>query len=243
MQPLTITAETPHGVVLARPWGIALDGLLASVLWHERKFAAYAAGVPWRRFDPELPPEDMELPLQRCGDRAAHRDWHWMATFGEVESPEALPDTRWRTSRTDHTRLQQLSSTISPSRVSDRSGRYQNRLVPVLASSSSRMVWRAVGDPSQILELLENLTAIGKHTGSGEGVVTKWSVVVDEGLTEWAAGHEHSPGVLGRPTPQRCLAHPDSAADVASRHTLRTTAIRAPYLHPSSHFPSYLPAY
>jgi len=27
---LQITAITPHGVVLSRPWGIALDGLLAS---------------------------------------------------------------------------------------------------------------------------------------------------------------------------------------------------------------------
>ena len=44
MLALQITATTPHGVVLSRPWGMALDGLLASVLWHRRKWTARAAG-------------------------------------------------------------------------------------------------------------------------------------------------------------------------------------------------------
>lgn len=37
---LEITATTPHGIVLSRPWGVAFDGLLASVLWHRRKWDA-----------------------------------------------------------------------------------------------------------------------------------------------------------------------------------------------------------
>ena len=44
MVPLLVTATTPHGVVLSRPWGVALDGLMASVLWHRRKWAARASG-------------------------------------------------------------------------------------------------------------------------------------------------------------------------------------------------------
>ncbi len=105
---LHITATTPHGVVLARPWGIALDGLLASVLWHRRKWAAREAGedFSYRASDT---PEVLDIPLARCGDPSRDQDWHWMATFADLHSrPHATiePDIRWRTSRTDRTRLQ-----------------------------------------------------------------------------------------------------------------------------------------
>ncbi|SCC49340.1 MULTISPECIES: hypothetical protein [unclassified Gordonia (in: high G+C Gram-positive bacteria)] len=42
MVPLRVTAELPDGVCFGAPWGISLDGLLASVLWHRRKAAAAA---------------------------------------------------------------------------------------------------------------------------------------------------------------------------------------------------------
>ena len=44
MKPLRVTAELPHGVCFGAPWGISLDGLLASVLWHRRKATAAARG-------------------------------------------------------------------------------------------------------------------------------------------------------------------------------------------------------
>ena len=56
MKPLRVTAELPHGVCFGAPWGISLDGLLASVLWHRRKATAAARGevltydpLDWRR--------------------------------------------------------------------------------------------------------------------------------------------------------------------------------------------------
>lgn len=71
---LIVTAFTPHGAV--SPVGVALDGLLASVVWHRRKAQIAATGgrLAYRH---DVDPEPLELPLARCGDDA---DWHWMAT-------------------------------------------------------------------------------------------------------------------------------------------------------------------
>jgi len=236
-QPLLITATTPHGVVLSRPWGIAFDGLLASVLWDRQKWAARASGT-WLTYNHEHPPQRIDLPLALCGDPDHHDDWHWMATFADLHPHHATePDIRWRTSRTDHQRLQQLAPVIGRQAVSDRAGRYQRRVVPVLAHPATSVTWRAVGDPYRIHDLLSELTSIGKHRGVGEGVVTGWDITAPPELDEWSAGHEHSTGVLGRPTPQRCLTqHPVNPAHSAIR-----TAIRPPYLHPTSRVSAYPP--
>jgi len=236
MVPLIVTATTPHGVVLARPWGMALDGLLASVLWHRRKWAARSAGQPIA-YRPEKIPETVDLPLRRCGG-PEQPDWHWLATFADLHPRHAErpidSDIRWRTSRTDHTRLQHLAPAIGRQVVSDRAGRYQARTVPVIAHPASTVTWRAVGDPVAIADLLEELPSIGKHRGVGEGVVTHWEITEAPELTEWEAGHEHCPAVLGRSVPRRCLTEPAGRRD-------GLTTIRPPYLHPASRTPGYLP--
>lgn len=79
MVPLQVTADLPHGVCVGTPWGISLDGLLASVLWHRRKAAAAARGEVLT-YDPLGVPEDLELP-------ACHED-------------------RWRAARPVHQRVQ-----------------------------------------------------------------------------------------------------------------------------------------
>ena len=61
---LQITATTPHGIVLSRPWGVAVDGLLASVVWHRRKWAARAAGQHLTYQHTDLP-QPLDLPLRR----------------------------------------------------------------------------------------------------------------------------------------------------------------------------------
>lgn len=236
MIPLRVTATTPHGVVLSRPWGIALDGLLASVLWHRRKWAAREAGT-FLTYHHEQPPEQLELPLARCGDPETDPDWHWMATFSDLH-PRTYddPDIRWRLSRTNRHRLQSLTPEGGSQVVSDRSGRYQHRLIPVIAHPVTTLTWRAVGDPDQIGDLLSSLSCIGKHRGVGEGVVSRWNVTTDPDRDWWSAGHEHEPGVLGRTIPVRCYR-------TNIHHSVPTglAAIRPPYLHPISRTVTYPP--
>lgn len=236
---LQITATTPHGVVLSRPWGIPLDGLLASVVWHRRKWAARAAGQHLA-YQPDDQPESLELPLARCGDPGHDHDWHWMATFADLHplpQDTAETDIRWRTSRTDRQRLQQLAPVIGSQVVSDSAGRYQRRVIPVMAHPATSLTWRAVGDPDPIRDLLADLPSIGKHRGVGEGLVTRWHVTPTPDIPTWMAGHEHEPGVLGRATPLRCLDGTDTAAG-----PLGAATVRPPYLHPHSRTTAYQPA-
>jgi CRISPR type IV-associated protein Csf3 len=234
---LQITATTPHGIVLSRPWGIAFDGLLASVLWHRRKWAARAVGQPFT-YQHNQTPEILDLPLARCGNPDRDDDWHWMATFADLHSrphDATEPDVRWRTSRTDRTRLQHLSPVIGSQAVSDSTGRYQRRVVPVMAHPATSLTWRAVGDPDRIRDLLTDLPSIGKHRGVGEGLVTGWEVTETPEIPEWAAGHEHEVGVLGRTTPPRCCADPGGAGPLGA------ATVRPPYLHPASRTAAYSP--
>lgn len=234
-----ITAFTPHGIVLSRPHGIALDGLLASVLWHRHKWAARAAGEHVTYTATEEP-DVIALPLASCGDPTTDPDWHWMATFSDLHprlDDATEPDIRWRFSRTDRARLQQLSPVIGRAVVHDSIGRYQRRVVPVMAVPATSSTWRAVGDATQIRDLLTDLASIGKHRGVGEGIVTQWEVTSTPDIPHWVAGHEHEPGVLGRPVPQRCLAGHRTLTGPVGAHT-----IRPPYLHPTSRIsPAYQP--
>lgn len=235
---LHITATTPHGVVLSRPWGIALDGLLSSVLWHRQKWAARAAGTNLT-YHPDRT-STLELPLARCGDPHQDDDWHWMATFADLHPrahTTAQPDIRWRTCRTDRTRLQHLSPDISKA-VSESTGRYQRRIVPVIAHPATTLSWRAVGDPELINDLLTDLPSIGKHRHVGEGLVSRWEITATPDIPHWVAGHEHEPGILGRTTPPRCLLqnHTTGATPLA------TASVRPPYLNPRNHVPAHQPA-
>lgn len=239
---LQITAYTPHGVVLSRPWGVALDGLLASVLWHRRKWAARAAGETLT-YQHDRDPEVLELPLARCGEPGHDPDWHWMATFADLHphrDDSSETDIRWRTSRTDRTRLQHLSPVIGSQAVSDSTGRYQRRVVPVMAHPTTMLTWRAVGDPDRISDLLTDLPSIGKHRGVGEGLVTNWSVTETPDIPHWVAGHAHEPGVLGRTAPVRCINDP--ACGPLTSGAAGSATVRPPYLHPASRTAAYSPA-
>ena len=91
---LQITATTPHGIVLSRPWGVAFDGLLASVVWHRRKWSARAEGQPFT-YQHSQNPKHLELPLARCGDPDHDDNWHWLATFADLH-PLTRRGAEWR---------------------------------------------------------------------------------------------------------------------------------------------------
>lgn len=230
-----VTAHLPHGIALANPWGVSLDGLLAAALWRRMKATATAATPLPHQYDPRdpaHPPPDLDLPLARC---ELAETWHWACTFSTHPTYSTEPDVRLRTRRTDHTSLLRLSPEVS-SNVSDTRGRYRFRTTPTIATVTDTARWTAIGDMSEVRSLLTPIPAIGKHRNVGEGQVAAWTVTAID-LDDWAAAHTAGSDRLRRITPRACLIGRSCA------HGGETVAsVRAPYAHPSREAAAYLPA-
>lgn len=233
--PLTVRARLAGGVAHSAPFGISLDGLLASQIREDAKAAARDAGIDYPPYDPALAPDELELPLARC-EIAGGEDWHWAATFaypeGEIPGPHV---TTW-VARPDQHALDQMSAEL-PAHVSHRQGRYRARVMPLPLTVARALVWRAVGDPDRICELLAPIAVIGKKRSAGHGDVLDWTVTAEPGAEQWEYAHLHPDGTLGRTTPHRCL---DGRGDIATGGAGQM-GIRPPYMHPALRRPALLP--
>lgn len=232
LQPLRVTATMSTGIACTIPWGIALDGLLASELRAHQKARLDHDGIDYApAMDQDCPP-DLDLPLARC---ELDQTWHWAATCGFPDDPTIRPDVHTWTKRVDPRHLEQTVEVL-PKVLSERQGRWKAHRMPVLVTPTRTLTWHAIGDPEAILELLEGIPAIGKKRAQGEGHVLSWDISPAGDLDLFTAGHLHPDGTLGRPVPTGCLAdHP------ALRTQLGSAGIRPPYMHPSRRATAYLP--
>lgn len=230
-QPLRVTAHLASGYASANPWGIALDGLLASELRGIQKALLTRLGHPIASAMDSDDPPDLRLPLARC---TLSPTWHWAATCSHPSHPDQRPEVHTWTARVDTRHLEQATSYL-PKTVSERQGRYKAHRMPLLVTPATTLTWQAVGDIDTITHLLDGITAIGKKRSQGEGHVLAWEVAATD-LDEFTAAHCHPDGTLGRPTPAACLdAHPEL------RTHLGTTGLRPPTMHPSRRAQAYLP--
>lgn len=228
LQPLTVTARLEAGIVFGHPWGIALDGLLASILLDQ------GGGDEMKVLD-QATPSVLELPLTRCD---AGRSWHWAATCAwPVDGRDLLPHVNYYSAHADHRHLEALAET-TPKTVSDRRGRFRAHYRPLLVTTCTAVVWQAVGDVDEILNLLAQVPAIGKKRTHGHGRVHEWTVTPTPTLASWDASHLHPDGTLGRPCPPSCL---DGRAEVVDGGRGRA-GVRPPYIHPATQADVRLPA-
>lgn len=234
--PLLVSADLATGIAQAAPWGIALDGLLASQMWAEEKAALSDLGEPAPDVRADSYPPDLDLPLARCR-LPVHPDcWHWACTCAYPLQRVDDIDVHYWTGRADHRSLEVMTESL-PAVLSDRQGRYRARRMPLLVTPCRTLTWRAVGDPEAIDRLLAGIISLGKKRSHGEGQVLKWRVEPIE-VDKFTAGHLHPDKTLGRPTPPECL---HGLADVADGGE-GTAGIRAPYMHASRQHPVRLPA-
>lgn len=210
-----------------------MDGIVASQLWADRKAAQLAAGEDPVGLDPDREPEDMDLPFERLefGD-----GWYWAATCGYPDALDPHPEVRYWTGRADQAALAVLTDN-PPAAIPDRQGRLRSRVMPLPVLMCGRMVWHAVGDLSQLLEVLSSVRSIGKKRGCGEGEVRAWTVEVVD-VDRFAAAHLHPDGSLGRPTPIDVLGE-QPAMRTGARAVL---GVRPPVMHPSRRAEVWLPA-
>lgn len=233
--PLRVRAHLSAGIAQAAPWGIALDGLLASELWAEHKASCRATGRDYVRAM-ELPePPDLDLPLARCHHGGGL--WHWAATCAHPDTDTGRLDVHTWTGRVDARDLERVATAL-PKTVSTRQGRYRARRMPLLVTPCSSVTWHAVGDVDRVTELLAPIRSIGKKRATGEGHVLRWEVLPALDLDELTAAHLHPDGTLGRTTPDACLALLGDVLDGG----LGRAGIRPPYMHPSRQTTLHLPA-
>lgn len=236
-EPLTVTAHLEAGVAHAAPWGISLDGLLASVLHSRAKAALEDSGGIHIPVLERVDVVDLPLPLARCTPAADEHLWHWAATCAWPShcDEEALEVRTWH-SFPDHELLEELVDTL-PRHVDDDRGRWRRYAMPLLVTLTTSLTWRAVGDIAAIRDLLDEVHAIGKKRAHGEGAVRSWHVEPAPSLDHWSAGHLHPDGALGRATPAACLHDRDIPDGGVGR-----TGLRPPYLHPARQTRLHRPA-
>lgn len=230
MLPLIVTARMAGGIAHSLPWGISLDGILASQLWAQLK---PSSGLTEPALDADNPP-DLDLPLARC-----HPDqgpWHWAATCSYPDPAPTNPDVHYWTGRVDHRHLEHLTSSL-PKVISDRQGRYRARRMPLVVIPCLTLTWHAIGDPPSIQQLLNQVRSLGKKRSQGEGRVLTWTVEPAPHLDPFTASHLSPSGHLGRPTPAGCLV----GRDVVDGG-IGLAAIRPPSMHHSRMVDLHLPA-
>lgn len=240
MVSMRVRAHLAGGIAQAAPWGIALDGLLASQMWAVEKAAKRAAGQLHVRAMEVACPPDLDLPLARC--IPGEGPWHWAATCAQPDQPPGRIDVRTWTGRVDHRALEQTADRL-PKIISARQGRYRSRRMPLLVTPCAAVSWSAVGHPDRIRDLVEPITSIGKKRAAGEGHVLRWEITELSDLDPAIAAHLHHDSTLGRPTPASCR---ERAATLTGQPPIDggrgRAGIRPPYMHPSRQHDLYLPA-
>lgn len=232
--PILVRAYLAAGIAHAAPWGISLDGLLASELAAELKAGARAQGKDHVRALSQAEPPDLDLPLQRC--TPPDGPWHWAATCAFPEGNVGRVDVHTWTGRVDHRALEQVTTAL-PKTISGRQGRYRTRRMPLLVTPCPSVTWHAIGDPDKITEILQEILTIGKKRSTGEGQVLNWEVTATPNTAHATAAHLHPDGSLGRPTPPACL----TAIGPVQTGGYGRAGIRPPYMHPHRQHDLHLP--
>ncbi len=193
------------------------------------------AGGEYIPYSHDIVPEDLELPLACCTGDGGDR-WHWAATFAFPEDEVPGPHVQYWSARPDQQALGQMSDQL-PALVSERQGRYRSRVMPLPLTICRNLVWRAVGDPAAVAELLTPIVSIGKKRGAGHGHVLSWTVTEHPAADSWEFAHLHPDGGLGRTAPRACL------HDVGDLQTggEGQMGLRPPYMHPAVRAQVFLP--
>ena len=236
MQPMLVRARLGSGVGHAPPWGISLDGLLASQIRENEKAVARESGTDYIPYDSEAPPRDLDLPLARC-THAGGDDWHWAATFAWPEGDIPGPHVQYWSARPDQHALSQISDNL-PAHLAPRQGRYRAAVMPLPLTIARALTWRAVGDPDKVVELLAGIPAIGKKRAAGNGMILDWTVNTCPDGDFWEYSHLHPDGRLGRTAPVACL-EPRSGVDTGG---IAVMGVRPPYMHRATRTRAFLPA-
>lgn len=244
MTPFLLSAFLTDGIAMDTRIGVALDSLLASEIRRKEK---QSKGLSGQELDGGLSRTDntvetVDLPLKKC---ESEEGWHWLATCGIPVSldntllPTTLPQVQSIIQTRDDRKQEQHVSYLAKS-ISDTSGRWRGRRIPIPITTAPKIIWTGVGDLDAVLSLTSVIQSIGQRRRAGVGSVLRWEI---EGLDSTAneAGHLNPASdrpMIARPCYKTCL----NRLSVSLTEAYSTVGgMRPPYWHQSTQEGVYLP--
>ena len=244
MNPFLLSAFLIEGIVMDTRIGIALDSLLASEIRRKEK---QLKGISGQELDGGLSRMDntiktVELPLLKCENKEG---WHWLATCGVPVNldntllPSSLPQVQSIIQARDDRKQEQHVSYLAKS-ISDTSGRWRGRRIPIPVTTAPKILWSGVGDVPSVLNLVKGIQSIGQRRRAGIGSILRWEIEELDSSPNHA-GHLNPASdrpMIARPCYSSCM----ESLPVPFTEVYSTVGgVRPPYWHQSTQDSVYLP--
>lgn len=197
MQSMRIRANLLDGRVAGLDHHFPLDSILAAEYIRKHH--------PDNFYNPPPPGDktnwiEPTLPFEK---RGKDNKWYWACSFNQIE-PTGEYITYWHR-RFDDNYEQYIDFKGKRGKVDETSGRFKAYRSPLNILLIPFLEWYAVGDIKAVWDLCKCVTAIGKKTSQGYGIVDRWEVTEwDEDWSETRDGlltralYELPDGVQGR---------------------------------------------
>lgn len=222
---LRVEARLRHGLPAGHLWfPHPLDGILASAARRRRLGGSYGIAV-----DHHAEPLPLAGTARTGRAHGLHgwddQRWVWAASCAQWGSDLGERDTRWKHKR-PWSQLQAESVGITGDRVpaNPDAGAFKAQRIPKSIIPVLDVWWWAIGDRSEVEDLLGSVAAIGDDHNIGEGVVARWTVT-DDGDPDWERVWWGDDGRVARPVPARHAEH----LGVPGCETVLVESYRPPY--------------
>ncbi|MBW2637897.1 MAG: hypothetical protein JRC86_10320 [Deltaproteobacteria bacterium] len=213
MQPMRIRAYLLDGRIAGTEPYFPLDSILAAEVIRRQ--------YPEKFYNPPPPGSKdgwikLELPFER---RGAGDKWYWACSFNQAR-PVREYVTYWHR-RFDDNLERYIDFKGKRGKIAESSGRYRAYRTPLnILLFAAPLEWYAAGNIEAVWGLCEGVTAIGKKSAQGYGIVERWEV--EPWPEDWSeAGPNRE---LMRAVPMEMGLPPN-----VEKATMRLYGIRPPY--------------
>lgn len=162
MKPLIVTAILQSEFAATDPYSPMLDAVLAWQTLRRQFGDDIYSRTPER--DEIVEPD---LPLKRV---ERDGEWWWACSIPHYE--EAAQYLRYSHGRFDDGLERHLAEGVG--RVGTTAGRYKAVRMPALCRIAAAIHWHMRGEADAILDLLSDVTHLGKRRGAGYGAILEW---------------------------------------------------------------------
>ena len=161
MRPLTVTALTPAGYASGTPWSPSLDGIMAWAAMRERLGRDFGTNLDLTAV------EGLPLAVERHGGE-------WWYACGAPRPSEVLGQR----DKHFHRRFNAIDAErwTSAKRIETAMGPHKNMRKAHFITTCASLSWACIGEPEEVLRLVEQVHNVGSGHTRGLGAVAGWRV-------------------------------------------------------------------